>query len=526
MSLLLPVELYDHVTHESLTAAVERAKSWRSRDIEISTDDLTDAVLSDLLAAAEKGGNKSFARVITSIQSMRSGDFSKSIPRFDAAASAILAYLRHNIIDGWVYCKDVDGHLHPYLVTKVNVDRTPRDDPYLNITMIANGGNSQLGATKNSVALFPQDVTRKKVEDILLAKGIFKETAELKAQYEKDLEKYRIILTTGFAEQYRYFGTPLAGDRWGDSKSHRSTKVIHDISPMEIPAFSTSAPSILFSEGNKEPGIGPVPTRTILYVFDLAVHEFIWVNTKDLMAYEYNPNLRDVLVLPPEQSDLLDILTTDVETFIGDVIEGKSAGNVILCKGPAGVGKTLTAEVYSEIIERPLYSIHSGSLGTSAQDIRKNLETIFKRAKRWNAVLLLDEADVFVLERGESIEQNAIVAEFLRTLEYFSGLMFMTTNRADSIDDAIVSRCAAIIGYDFPSREAARRIWEVQAANNGVTLEEDLLEDLLTHLPKTSGRDVKMLLRLALRVSKGHDEPLSLDLFRRCSMFRAIEFVE
>ncbi|NED68046.1 AAA family ATPase, partial [Streptomyces sp. SID10244] len=106
----------------------------------------------------------------------------------------------------------------------------------------------------------------------------------------------------------------------------------------------------------------------------------------------------DKLVLPDDQRELLNILTTDISVFTGDIIDGKSAGNVILAMGRPGVGKTLTAEVYAEATGRPLYSIHSGSLGVTAELVRKNLEVIFDRAKRWDAVLLLDEADVFVME--------------------------------------------------------------------------------------------------------------------------------
>ena len=60
--------------------------------------------------------------------------------------------------------------------------------------------------------------------------------------------------------------------------------------------------------------------------------------------------------------------------FTGDIIEGKSAGNVILARGRPGVGKTLTAEVYAEVIGKPLYSIHTGSLGITAELVRQNLE--------------------------------------------------------------------------------------------------------------------------------------------------------
>src|SRR3546814_2642760 len=53
----------------------------------------------------------------------------------------------------------------------------------------------------------------------------------------------------------------------------------------------------------------------------------------------------------------------------------------------------------------------------------------------------LDEADVYIRCRDNDLEHNAIVAEFLRTLEYFNGLLFMTTNRINDVDDAILSRC-------------------------------------------------------------------------------------
>lgn len=179
--------------------------------------------------------------------------------------------------------------------------------------------------------------------------------------------------------------------------------------------------------------------------------------------------------------------------------------------------------MYAELIERPLFAIHSGSLGTSAAVIEKNLKVIFQRGKRWDCVLLLDEADVFVAQRGDNIEQNAIVAEFLRTLEYFDGLLFMTSNRSNDIDEAIVSRCAAIIEYVPPSPKDAAAIWRVMAAQYGTLLGETLIGELVELFPAIAPRDIKMLLRLALRVSAAQNEELTLATFRRCAMFRAIK---
>ena len=140
-------------------------------------------------------------------------------------------------------------------------------------------------------------------------------------------------------------------------------------------------------------------------------------------------------------------------------------------------------------------------------------------------MLLLDEADVFVVQRGANIEQNAIVAEFLRALEYFDGLLFMTTNRPDDIDDAIISRCAAIINYATPCNTDAATIWRVMANQYEIKLDDSLINDLVNLFPSIAPRDIKMLLRLALRIAKSRSEELSVDIFRQCAMFRAIEMV-
>lgn len=525
MTLTIPQPLLEHVTTDALVKRAEQAKDWRSKEVDLRDAEITDDALADLLAASATAGDKSFGRVVASIQAARKGDFSKSIPKLPAAVGIFTAFLRHDMQDGWVYRMGSDGHLSPYLVTSVKIGHNQAGEDYLQISLLANGvgerREGKLGPTRLAVTLTPDQVSRKKVQDIFLANGLYKETPELKAEYLARIEEYRVILTQGFAEQYRYTGIPQATDSWRSEGLREDRKVIHDIAPNEIPGFSDYAPSTLFSEEDDETdGTGPVPTHSTLRVFDLSVHDFIWVNTADLVRYTYDSTLREKIILPLDQRNLLDILTTDIETFTADVIEGKSAGNVILCKGIPGVGKTLTAEVYSELIERPLYSIHSGNLGITADSIRKSLEETFKRAKRWNAVLLLDEADVFVIERGNDIQQNAIVAEFLRTLEYFSGLLFMTTNRADHIDDAILSRAAAIIDYKVPDEAGVRAVWQVQARNNGAELPESLLDDLVRGFEGITPRDIKMLLRLALRVAKHDGTDLTIEIFARCAMFR------
>lgn len=529
--LSVPAAVVAATQSDLLSAHRHSATSWRVDKVDLHPHELAgeagDAILADLAQAAEAADDKPFTRVVESVVAGRAGKFGK-IPSFRAGPAVIVEYLRHNLIDGWVYRRENDGHLHPYLVVDVEVTapssrgnqemlrlRLRADDP----SQTSARGNDARADTFATFA--PSDVARKSPADALLSAGLYKETAQLKADHEAAVAAFMPVVTDQFAAQFRFTGKPAKGDvSWRAPEARTNRKVVNDTHPHEVPSPRGTSPTVLLPEDE----VAPVPVLTKLRVFDLGAHDFLTVNARDLTPYEYDARLRDKLILPDDQRELLDILTSDIEAFTGDIIEGKSAGNTILAKGKPGVGKTLTAEVYAEVIGRPLYSIHSGALGITAPDVRENLEKVFLRAKRWNAVLLLDEADVFVLERGSDLQQNAIVAEFLRTLEYFDGLLFMTTNRADDIDDAILSRCAAIIDYRVPSTDDARQVWQVLATSHGAKLPDALLDELIDGYGHISPRDIKMLLRLALRVSQSRSTDLSVDVFRQCGMFRGLHF--
>lgn len=112
-----------------------------------------------------------------------------------------------------------------------------------------------------------------------------------------------------------------------------------------------------------------------------------------------------------------------------DIVPGKGGGVVILLHGPPGVGKTLTAGAYmlyssmhmettdivlesvAENVNKPLYMVTAGDLGTDPTHLESRLVTIFKLAAKWDAILLLDEADVFLQDRDyENLTRNALVS--------------------------------------------------------------------------------------------------------------------
>ena len=174
------------------------------------------------------------------------------------------------------------------------------------------------------------------------------------------------------------------------------------------------------------------------------------------------------------------------------------------------------------MVGKPLYRVHSGQLGVTAGSVEANLSTILQRAARWDSVLLLDEADVYIRRRDNDLQHNAIVAEFLRTLEYFNGLRFMTTNRVADIDDAILSRCIAIIQFETPTREQATLLWKSLAQQFHAELADELVGWLTESYATASGRDIKELLKLTTKFCKGKKLPLSEEAFAQCAVFRSI----
>jgi SpoVK/Ycf46/Vps4 family AAA+-type ATPase len=101
-----------------------------------------------------------------------------------------------------------------------------------------------------------------------------------------------------------------------------------------------------------------------------------------------------------------------------DIIQRKGQGTILLLAGPPGCGKTLTAEALAMHIDRPLYALSAGELGTAAVDLERNLQNIFHRASTWGAVLLLDEAYFLIEKRtAEHYRQASLVSVLLRKLE-------------------------------------------------------------------------------------------------------------
>ncbi|KAH9848062.1 P-loop containing nucleoside triphosphate hydrolase protein [Lenzites betulinus] len=222
----------------------------------------------------------------------------------------------------------------------------------------------------------------------------------------------------------------------------------------------------------------------VLYGFSLSDKLWLRFNVDQVSPIEWNKETFEGLVLPAARKTLLRSLVEAHDSGSGfdDFVRGKGQGLVINLFGPPGVGKTLSAEATSEHIRRPLYVVSSGDLGTSPSGLDTTLGQVFDVATCWNAIVLIDEADVFLEQRSlQDLQRNAIVAVFLRHIEYYRGILFLTTNRITTFDEAFLSRIHVALHYTDLDVATKMQIWKAFLRKAGVAdgkLSDDLVKRL------------------------------------------------
>ncbi|KAK5069381.1 hypothetical protein LTR51_008631 [Lithohypha guttulata] len=203
-----------------------------------------------------------------------------------------------------------------------------------------------------------------------------------------------------------------------------------------------------------------------VYGFSLDLKVWLQFAVAHISDIDWDERSFDRLAIPPSTKKAIQALCEahlgqNSDLIFEDFVAGKGRGLITLLHGPPGVGKTMTAETISEHLHRPFYTISAGDLGTSANVLEQNLSEIFELSSHWNATLLLDEADVFVERRSTNdIHRNALVCIFLRKLEYYDGILFLTTNRAQTMDEAFASRIHMPLKYEELTESARKKVWK------------------------------------------------------------------
>ncbi|KAK0451616.1 P-loop containing nucleoside triphosphate hydrolase protein [Armillaria borealis] len=245
------------------------------------------------------------------------------------------------------------------------------------------------------------------------------------------------------------------------------------------------------------------------YGFNLVTKEWTSFLVEKLKEVIFDEHAWDHLVLDEDVKTLIKGLVevtknkTSSSKMINDVISGKGGGLRL-------PGKTLTAESVAELLRRPLYMVGSSELSARPPELEINLRSTLSLATAWDAVLLIDEADVFLEQRSlHELERNALVSVALRVLEYHRGVLFLTTNRIKTFDEAFLSRFSIAIKYPELDVAGRRAIWQKFFSLADCTVSAEDLENLAAK--SFNGRTIKNMVRTAQALALSTDRPFGIE---------------
>jgi SpoVK/Ycf46/Vps4 family AAA+-type ATPase len=143
------------------------------------------------------------------------------------------------------------------------------------------------------------------------------------------------------------------------------------------------------------------------------------------------------------------------------------AGVRALFSGPSGTGKTLAARLLASTLQMDVYRLDLSSVVNKyIGETEKNLNLILSRAEELDVILLLDEGDALLTQRTGVQSSNDRYANLetnflLQRLESFEGILVITTNASERIDNAFQRRMDVVISFSPPSPPERWAIWQL-----------------------------------------------------------------
>ncbi len=164
----------------------------------------------------------------------------------------------------------------------------------------------------------------------------------------------------------------------------------------------------------------------------------------------------------------LGMLNVESRFEVPRIVEAlKARGHGALCfYGAPGTGKTALGEYIAEQMGKPLIVRQASDLVSKfVGETEQNMAAMFKEASEEKAVLLLDEADSFLLDRRGAQRSYEVteVNEMLQQMERHDGVFICTTNLLDRIDQAALRRFTFKIRFKPLTAEQREHMFVTEA---------------------------------------------------------------
>ena len=116
----------------------------------------------------------------------------------------------------------------------------------------------------------------------------------------------------------------------------------------------------------------------------------------------------------------------------------------------------------------------------------------------------------------QDVSRNALVSIFLRLLEYFQGILFLTTNRVQTFDPAFQSRIHVALRYEELTSKAKKSVWKTfikKVVDIEGTQVVPLADEDYDRLARRNlnGRQIKNAVRTAQALAIDEKKPLNIE---------------
>jgi len=157
----------------------------------------------------------------------------------------------------------------------------------------------------------------------------------------------------------------------------------------------------------------------------------------------------------------------DLGEDLGVTIKARTQQGVrCLMIGPSGTGKTLAAGWLATRLGLPLYRVDLAAVVSKyIGETEKNLAALMARAEHSEIVLLFDEADSLFGKRTDVKDSNDRFANsqtnyLLQRIEFYRGIVLLTSNSRERFDSAFTRRLDKIIEFPLPNPRERRSLWQ------------------------------------------------------------------
>lgn len=186
----------------------------------------------------------------------------------------------------------------------------------------------------------------------------------------------------------------------------------------------------------------------------------------DKKSIQFNKSIKSI-------SYNIDALNPDRD--LKDLITGlkKHQQGRICLYGPPGTGKTAFGQyIASKLDKKLLVKRASDILSKWVGEAESNIASMFAESEKENSILMIDEADSFLMDRKTAHQSWAItqVNELLTQMENYEGIFICSTNLIDNLDAASIRRFDLKIKLDYLHPKQAWTLFRQVIAEQGLKL--------------------------------------------------------